>query len=82
MKTTAKKYRLVVYDVWGNASDGFEVNQAFYTNVYIHVSENTSDLAINRRLGFKGLSWEGDEYCLYATRKRNGMPACELRLVE
>ena len=76
------KYQLISYDVWGNARDGFEVNQAFTTGIYIDVSDDTSDRAINRRLGFNGLSWDGDEQCLYATVKRNGMPACELRVCE
>lgn len=74
------KFEVISYDVWGNARDGFEVNQAFHTGRYIEVDENTSDAAINRRLGVQGISWDGDPaYTLYGTLKRNGMPALELQ---
>jgi len=76
------KYEVITYDVWGNARDGFEVNQAFTTGRYIEVCENTSDMAINRRLGIRGVEWDGEpEDALYGTVKRNGMPALELRAV-
>jgi hypothetical protein len=75
-------YQVINYDVWGNARDGFEVNAAYTTNDYIEVSESTSDRAINRRLGVRGISWEGEQgHTLYGTVKRNGMPALELRAV-
>ena len=76
------KYQVISYDVWGNARDGFEVNQAFTTSQFIELDGSESDRTINRRLGFNGLSWDGEHgYTLYATVKRNGMPACELRAV-
>ena len=74
------EYEVITYDVWGNARDGFEVNQAFTTGHYIEVSEETSDMAINRRLGIRGVEWDGEPgYVLYGTLKRNGKPALELR---
>lgn len=78
---TTTTYQVISYEVWGNARDGFEVNAAYTTNNYIEVSESTSDRAINRRLGVRGISWDGDERTLYGTVKRNGMPALELRAV-
>lgn len=78
---TTTTYQVISYDVWGNSRDGFEVNAAYTTNTYIEVSESTSDRAINRRLGVRGISWDGDERTLYGTVKRNGMPALELRAV-
>jgi len=77
------RYKLYTYDVWGNARDGFQVNDVYPQPTTIEVSEYTSDRAINRRLGFNGLEWDGEPgYVLYATIKRNGCPACELRAIE
>lgn len=79
---TTTTYQVIIYDVWGNARDGFEVNSAYTTNNYIELSESTSDRAINRRLSVRGIIWEGEQgHTLYGTIKRNGMPALELRAV-
>ncbi len=76
------RYEVIGYEVWGNTRDGYEVNQAYRTGIIIEVDEKTSDYAINRRLGLRGVTWEGEpEYGLYGTVKRNGRPACELRPV-
>ena len=77
------QYKVISYDIWGNARDGFEVNQAFYTGDTVEVSDDTSDRAINRRLGIQGVEWDGEPgYTLYGTIKRNGCPALELRSIE
>ena len=34
------KYRVLALDVWGNEDDGWEVNQWFYTDNFIHLNEN------------------------------------------
>jgi len=75
------RYQIITYDVWGNARDGFEVNQAFTTGRYIEIDgEHASDYAINRKLGVRGITWDGEpDYTLYGTVKRNGRPALELR---
>ena len=76
------EYEIISYDVWGNAREGFEVNQAFRTGRRVTVNEGDSDYAINRRLGVRGVEWDGDpEYTLYGTVKRNGRPALELQAV-
>jgi hypothetical protein len=74
------KMQVISYDIWGNAKDGFEVNQAFYTGKHVDIGDTDSNMAINRKLGIRGVTWDGDEYCLYGTLKRNGMPALELRV--
>ena len=79
---TALTYEVITYDILGNAQDGFEVNQAFRTGKTIEVSRDTSDRAINRRLGVSGIDWDGDHEVLYGTLRRNGVPALELRVVE
>ena len=74
------QYEVISYDVWGNARDGFEVNQLFHTGRHVEVDDDTSDRAINRRLGIRGVEWDGEPgYALYGTLKRNGMPVLELR---
>lgn len=74
------KYEIISYDVWGNARDGFEVNNAFHTGEFVELDGQESDYTINRRLGVRGVTWDGDpDYTLYGTLKRNGMPAMELR---
>lgn len=73
-------YQIVSYDVWGNARDGFEVNAAYSTGRTIELSGDESDRTINRRLGIRGVTWDGEpEYTLYGEIKRNGKPALELR---
>ena len=71
-------YDIITYDVWGNTRDGFNVNQAFRTGETVELPPNASDYLINRRLGVRGIEWQGDEYALYGTCKRNGRPALEL----
>jgi hypothetical protein len=36
-------YELIEYDVWGNARDGYEVNQAFHTNQFYDIDSNWTD---------------------------------------
>jgi hypothetical protein len=49
------------------------MNRAIYT---------ISDRQLNRAIGARGLTWDGDdEYVLYAA-DRKGNPVCELRRVK
>lgn len=74
------RFEIITYDVWGNTRDGYTVNQSFHTGWHIDVDAGTSDRAINRRIGVRGVTWEGElEHGLYGTIKRNGKPALELR---
>jgi hypothetical protein len=79
-------YEVITYDVWGNAKDGFEVNQAFLSGTKVKLDPDMTDSQINRSLarqgikGVKGVEWDGDDFTLYATLKRNGRPQGELRL--
>lgn len=77
---TENQYELIIYEVWGNAKEGFQVNQSFRTGFFISIDPKMSDIAINRRLGFRGVEWKGNDFVLYGTFKRNGCPAAELRL--
>ena len=74
------QYEIISYDVWGNARDGFNVNQSFHTGVLVEIPDDASDYLINRRVGARGVEWDGEpEFALYGTVKRNGKPVCELR---
>ena len=76
------KYQLYTYDLWGNAKDGFEVNDVYRSSTIIDVQEDTSDLAINRRIQGRGIVWDGEHgYTLYGASK-TGKPICELRPLE
>ena len=73
-------YEIITYDVWGNAKDGWEVNDAYRTGRHVRIRPDASDYAINRAVGLRGVQWDGDpEYGLYGTFKRTGRPALELR---
>ena len=71
------RYRVVKYDVWGNAKDGWEVNDKFATSVYVELDGDESDYTINRRLSVQGITWEGEEGTLYGSLQ-NGKPVMEL----
>ena len=76
-------WRLISYDVWGNAKDGYEVNQAFYTNDYVELPENPSNTEIVRALKHigwikaglhvesVGIEWSG-ENVIYISDSRQG----------
>jgi hypothetical protein len=82
------KHRLYTYDLWGNAMDGWDVNDVRSSAITVDVDENTTDRAINRRLRSAGahiiedvvVHWEGEHgYARYGETK-SGKPICELRV--
>ena len=87
------KYEVIKYDVWGNSTDGYEVNNAFRTNLFINIEGNDTDKDILKKLkeiGFlkntakyQCFEIEGElEYSLYIDHisSKNGIyPFCELR---
>ncbi len=91
-----RTYEIISYDVWGNPADGFEVNNAYRTGIFIGISENDSDKTILEKLkevGFlkktvKYICFEIDgdlEYSLYVdhvSQKNGRYPFCELRAID
>ena len=94
MKTKTRKYRLWTYDVWGNARDGFDVNDR-YSHGYVEIvckrevfntgtahefaTFEPTDRQLSRAAGFSRASWEGgSEGVYYAESSRNGRPIGEL----
>ena len=92
-KTQKQTYRLWTYDLWSGGEGGLMVNNRYDRGlvtirvkaVIYHVGtphEHTSfvptDRQLNRAVGVRGLTWDGEEdYTLYAEDAR-GNPACEL----
>ncbi len=85
-----KEYELIEYDVWGNARDGYEVNQAFTTGQFYDIDPDWSNEQLIKYLKSEGLlkksvrkrsiKIDGDKYALYFTHTPTGRPGFELRL--
>jgi hypothetical protein len=92
-KTRTRVYELRTYDVWGNSTDGYYVNDSYSVGeIRIRCRVKTYNAGMpnefvdytptTRQLalavGEKGLVWSGEpDYTLYADTD-NGMPFCEL----
>lgn len=87
---------LILYDVWGNAEDGFEVNDVFfdreviiYCNVETHnkgsknefKSAYPTDRQLKKILGYDGpINTNGDDLNIYVNAEDDSYPLGELRL--
>lgn len=95
MATKTKVYKLWVYDVWGNARDGFEVNDRSQCDtVTIKVKGETHNAGTpnefttfeptDRQLALacgRGLSFDNTgDGVIYIEKKSNGRPEGELVL--
>jgi hypothetical protein len=84
-------YRVYTYDVWGNADNGYDVNDVYRSGETVEIPDDTSSRDIPGILHAAGiLSDEGletvevddaymDATTIYLCRKDDGMPVCELR---
>ena len=93
-KTVRTTWDLRTYDVWGNAKDGYEVNDTFGAgSVELRLkvelcnagtpqeftSAYPSAGQVQRVLGTRaGLSLDGDDTCIYVNRERDSYPLAEL----
>lgn len=96
-KTKRMQFMLYTYDLIGDSDGVLSVNDVYRQGKieitaklvtfnegtpYEFSTYNLTDRQLNRAVGGRGLSWEGEqEYTLYAT-DRKGNPACELRRIE
>lgn len=93
MKTKIRKFQIWTYDVWGNAREGFDVNDRYkhgvvaiackrkvYNEGTAHQFESyePTDRQLSCAAGFTGVSWEGGDGTFYAEASRNGRPIGEL----
>lgn len=92
MKTKLRKYRLWTYDVWGNARDGYDVNDR-YSHGYVSVrckaktvnvgtaheftTFEPTDRQLSRAAGFRRVQWDGHDGDFYA-ETAGGRPVGEL----
>ena len=86
---TMREWRFWEYDVWGNAREGFEVNDRFeIDNVYIDetIIADRKKLAtlVRKVFGLKKiqLSFDGDDRVIYIEASRDGYPIGEMELVQ
>lgn len=88
---TSRKYEIFDYDVWGNAKEGYDVNDCRGTGEIITLKEDDSDAKIIKKLrdcGFlkkgvhaRSFDVEGEmDYVLYITSSKDMYPVCELRV--
>ena len=82
-----REWRFWSYDVWGNAREGFEVNDRFEIDkVYIDdsITENKKKLAtlVRKIYGLKKiqLSFDGDDRTIFIEAMRDGYPIGEMEL--
>lgn len=89
-----RRYSLWSYDVWGNAKDGFEVNDRSRCGTVVircrkkvhnegtpqaFVAYDPTDRQLSRAVGVKGVEWDGvTDEGFYASARSNGKPICEL----
>lgn len=88
-----RTFRLWTYDVWGNARDGFDVNDRYsHGNVSIKCKREAfnvgtsmefstwepTDRQLSRAANATRCAWEGQDGTYYAQDSRNGRPVGEL----
>lgn len=83
------QWEIRTYDVWGNARDGYEVNDIYYYPYDVEIQCDPTDKQIIQALKEAGvigkydryatyeIHW-GDENHAYVNRVRDGFPVCEL----
>src|SRR5678815_2845918 len=93
MKSKTRKFRIFTYDVWGNARDGFDVNDR-YSHGLVEIrckrevfnagtphefeTFEPTDRQLSRASGFYGVSWDGSDGAFYAEANKNGRPVGKL----
>jgi hypothetical protein len=88
-----RTFKLWTYDVWGNARDGFDVNDRYGHGLVTiacrrevfnvgtpHEFEtfNPTDRQLSRAAGFRGVQWDGQDGYYTAEATSNGRPIGEL----
>lgn len=89
-KKPGDSWRVISYDVWGNAEDGWEVNQAFRTSFRAHFDDDADDETILAALvecGYIAAGFTTDDVefedsggdSIYITAADDARPICELQ---
>ncbi len=96
-KTIETVWEIATYDVWGNADDGFEVNDVYRcgtTEIACKIEVNNrgtpqefksahpSNYQIKKVFGTRSrIDTDGDDMVIYVNRSRDSYPIGELRCV-
>ena len=81
------EWQLITYDIWGNESDGWEVNNSFRTDKFIVFDESIKDKELEElvlsELGMVGTVDNSQSFndCIYFYDESSGKPEFELRRV-
>jgi hypothetical protein len=77
-------YRFCTYDVWGNARDGYEVNDTYRTSMTVTLPSDATDAEVikginaakilSKRATPKNIRIDGDEDTIYIERAKDGYP--------
>lgn len=83
---TNQSYTLWSYDVWGNETDGFDVNDRSAYSRDVSMPDQPTDkhiLLALKRCGYllnsvklSDLDISGDDICIYIDDAKNGRPLC------
>lgn len=88
-----EKLTVYSYDVWGNAKDGYDVNELYKFGTFelawndIDLDDNKSVLRFLKNIGFikksvklKSLAFDGDpDFTIFVSDAKDGQPICEIR---
>lgn len=96
-KTVKTVWEIATYDVWGNAEDGYDVNDVYRqgeTEIDCKIELNNpgtpfefksaspSDSQIREVFGIKcSIETDGDDMVIYVNRSRDSYPIGELRCI-
>jgi hypothetical protein len=80
-------WRWISYDVWGNETDGWEVNAAYTTSVVYRISEDATDETILKTIWEDDadkvkLEWSSVEDTIFFSAKETSEPLGEIRRIE
>jgi hypothetical protein len=80
------EFRVIELDVYGNAEDGYDVNDVYYTNETITITEDATDKEIGDWLrnnlypNLPAITVDGDyEFSLFVDAEEDGEPLLELK---
>ena len=82
-----RKYEVILYDVWGNSNDGYDINEKFHTGKFVELGDKATDEEIvdmlhddfdlpDVRLD------DSNEGVIYIEDARTGEPLMELEVVK
>lgn len=85
MTAKTAEWQLVTYDVWGNAEEGYEVNDVYPRGIHTLSIAPTDEEFLQITKDALGIECkceiDGDDDCVWLTRANDNRPLCEFRRV-